>query len=249
MTETSHQEVGYPTSIGRATVAELVATFAFVLVSSGAIVATNVGIDQMGAALATGLALGVAVSGVSHLSGGHVNPAVTIGLWVTGKIEPTRAVAYIFAQLLGAILGALLLRFLVPSFIYDATGGGVPTLSPVLGVGKGIAIEATITFILVFVFFGTLVDARGGWSKTGGIIIGLAAASNVMVFGPYTGAAMNPARWLGPAFAAQLWSDWYVWIAGPLVGGILAALLYRGIFLHQPVPRASAAPDGEAPTA
>jgi aquaporin Z len=96
---------------------------------------------------------------------------------------------------------------------------------------KGIALEATMTFFLVFAYFGTLVDERGPGRSTGGLIVGLVVVFNVLAFAPYTGAAMNPARWFGPAFAAGVWTDWYVWVVGPVVGGGLAALVYGYAFL------------------
>lgn len=218
-------------TIGRAAVAEFVATFALVFVGAGAVVATAVGLDLLGVALAHGLVLAIVVSVTGHLSGGHVNPAVTIGLWVTGRIDSTRAALYVVSQLLGAVSGALLLRALAPGVLFDATGGGAPTLAPTLGSGKGIAFEAIITFFLVFAVFGTAVDDRGSWSKTAGLTIGLVLTFDILAFGPYTGAAANPARWLGPAFAAGTWSDWYVWVVGPVAGGIVAAGLYHLAFL------------------
>ena len=223
-------------STSRAAAAEFVATFALVSVGAGAVIATSLGLDLLGVALAHGLVLAVAVSVTGHLSGGHVNPAVTVGLWITGKIESSRAAVYVLAQLLGAVAAALLLRALLPGVLFDAAAGGVPALAPTLGSGRGIAIEALTTFFLVFAVFGTAVDDRGPWSKTAGLSIGLVVAFDIMAFGPYTGAAMNPARWLGPAFAAQRWADWYVWIAGPLVGGIVAALVYHHVFLRSRGP-------------
>ena len=222
--------------IGRAAIAELVATFTLVFIGAGAVVATNLGLDLVGVALAHGLALAIVVSVTGHLSGGHVNPAVTIGLWVTGKVGSSRAAAYVGAQLLGAVVGALLLRALVPGVLYDATAGGTPALAPTIGVGKGIGIEAVLTFFLVFAVFGTAVDERGPWSKTAGLTIGLVIAFDIMAFGPYTGAAMNPARWFGPAFAAGTWSDPFVWIVGPVAGGIVAAVLYRYVFMTDRQP-------------
>jgi glycerol uptake facilitator-like aquaporin len=84
--------------------------------------------------------------------------------------------------------------------------------------------------------FGTAVDDRGPWSKTAGLTIGLVIAFDIMAFGPYTGAAMNPARWLGPALAAGQWANWYVWIVGPLAGGIIAGVLYQMVFLKDQEP-------------
>jgi aquaporin TIP len=222
--------LGQGSDLARSAAAEFVAAFAFVFVSAGAVIVSSIALDPLGIALATGLALGAMVAVFGPLSGGHVNPAVTLGLWAAGRITPGRALAHIAAQLLGGIAAALFLRFLVPGVLFTTSGGGVPSMGATMGAGKGLVVEATATFILVLVFCATVLDRRPGGSSMGGVVVGLVAAANVMAFGAYTGAAMNPARWLGPAFAAQQWSDWYVWIAGPLIGGVLAALVYRALF-------------------
>ena len=103
-----------------------------------------------------------------------------------------------------------------------------PALGDGIAIGKGILIEAVSTFFLVFAVFGTAVDDRGPFAKTAGLTIGLVIAFDIMAFGPYTGAAMNPARWLGPALATTDWSNWYVWIVGPIAGGIIAGVAVLG---------------------
>jgi glycerol uptake facilitator-like aquaporin len=165
-----------------------------------------------------------------------VNPAVAVSLWVTGKVSSPRAGALILAQLAGAIAAAFLLRFLVPSEMFDSGNGGIPALGDGITIGKGILIEAVTTFFLVFAVFGTVVDDRGPYSKTAGLTIGLVIAFGIMAFAPYTGAAMNPARWFGPALATTDWSDWYVWIVGPIAGGIIAGVLYWSVFLKDKEP-------------
>jgi glycerol uptake facilitator-like aquaporin len=120
--------------------------------------------------------------------------------------------------------------------LYDAAGGGAPALHEGVAAGNGILIEAVTTFFLVFAVFGTAVDPRGPFSKTAGLTIGLVIAFDIMAFGPYTGAAMNPARWFGPVLAAGSWSDWYVWIVGPVAGGIIAAVVYASVFLKDQEP-------------
>ena len=147
------------------------------------------------------------VSVVGHVSGGHVNPAVTIALWTAGKVTTQRAAVYTVVQLAGAVLGALLLRYVVGGEAFEAAGGGAPALGSGISVGKGIVIEAILTFFLVFAVFGTAVDDRGLWNKTAGFTIGLVIAFDIIAFGPYTGAAMNPARWFGPALVAGVWND------------------------------------------
>ena len=221
----------------KAAVAEFVATFALVLIGAGAVVLnTNGQLDLTGVALANGLVMATMVSVTAHISGGLVNPAVAISLWVTGALPTTRTAVLILAELAGAVAGAFLLRFLVPTELFDAGGGGVPALGDGIATGKGIVIEAVATFFLVFAVFGTVVDDRGPFSKTAGLTIGLVIAFDIMAFGPYTGAAMNPARWFGPALATTDWIDWYVWIVGPIAGGIIAGVLYWSMFLRDREP-------------
>jgi aquaporin TIP len=134
------------------------------------------------------------------------------------------------------VAGAFLLRFVVPTELFDVGIGGIPSLGDDIAVGRGIVIEAVTTFFLVFAVFGTAVDDRGPFSKTAGLTIGLVIAFDIMAFGPYTGAAMNPARWFGPALATTDWADWYVWIVGPIAGGIIAGVLYWSVFLKDREP-------------
>jgi MIP family channel proteins len=225
-------------SLGKAAVAEFVATFALIFIGAGAVIqAVGSGqLDLVGVALAHGLVLAIMVSVTGHISGGQVNPAVTIALWVAGKIPTFRAGILIVAQLLGAVAGAVLLRFVVGGDLFDAGGAGAPALGPDVSVGTGIVLEAILTFFLVFVVFGTAIDARGPWNKTAGFTIGLAIAFDILAFGPLTGAAMNPARWFGPALVGGLWSDAIVWIVGPIAGGIIASVVYTSVFLRSKEP-------------
>jgi MIP family channel proteins len=224
-------------SIGKAAVAEFVATFALIFVGAGAVILNANGqLDLTGVALAHGLVLAIMVSITAHISGGLVNPAVAISLWVTGKLPTSRASVLIVAEVAGAVAGAFLLRFLIPGELFDGGGGGIPALGDGIAVGRGVLIEAVTTFFLVFAVFGTAVDDRGPFSKTAGLTIGLVIAFDIMAFGPYTGAAMNPARWFGPALATNDWADWYVWIVGPVAGGIVAGVLYWGAFLKDKDP-------------
>jgi glycerol uptake facilitator-like aquaporin len=147
-----------------------------------------------------------------------------------------RTVALIVAELAGAVAGAYLLKFLVPAAQFEAGGAGAPALGDGIAVGKGILIEAAATFLLVYAVFGTAVDQRGPFAKTAGFTIGLVIAFDIMAFAPYTGAAMNPARWFGPALAGGLWDNWYVWVVGPIAGGIIAGVLYWAVFLRDEEP-------------
>ena len=220
-------------SLGKAAVAEFVATFALIFVGAGAVIVASSGqLDLVGVALAHGLVLAVMVSVTGHVSGGLVNPAVTIALWAAGKIGTQRGAVLIVAQLVGAVMGALLLRYVVGGPAFDGGGAGAPALAPGLAVGKGIVLEAILTFFLVFVVFGTAVDDKGPWNKTAGFTIGFTIAFDILAFGPLTGAAMNPARWFGPALVGGIWDDALVWIVGPIAGAIIAGVLYTAVLLR-----------------
>jgi aquaporin Z len=221
----------------KAAVAEFVATFALIFIGAGSVVmAGPYGSGLVGIALAHGLVLAVMVSLTAHISGGSVNPAVTIALWVAGKMSSMRAVVYIIAEVAGGIVGALLLRALVQEELWKAASLGAPVLAPGIGTGKGVLIEAVLTFFLVFAVFGTAVDKRGPFDKTAGFTIGLVIAFDILACGPLTGAAMNPARALGPEVALGGFADWWVYWVGPIAGAVVAAVLYWGVFLRDAEP-------------
>jgi MIP family channel proteins len=220
-------------------VAEFIGTFTLIFIGIGAIY--NLGSlpgggGLLGIALAHGLAIAVMVSATGAISGGHLNPAVTFGLLLGGKICPSRSVAYIIAQLAGATAAAFLCAHLLGM---DAVKTGTPdipmnataaaeNLAPKVSMGQAIVIEAVLTFFLVFVVYGSAVDARA--PKIGGLAIGLTVALDILFGGPLTGAAMNPARTFGPALVSGHWANHIVYWVGPLLGGGLAGLIY-GKFL------------------
>lgn len=226
---------GSPVGTTRAAVAELVATFALVFVGAGASITSGFGLDLTGVALAHGLALGAMITVTAHLGGGMVNPAVSIGLWVAGRLSTPRAVVVVGAQVLGAVAAGFLLRYLVPETAFSSASGGTPVIASTLAPGKAIVFEAVSTFFLVFAVFGAVVDERRPSRTAAGFTIGAVFAFGIMAFGPFTGAAMNPARWFGPALASGAWTDWYVWVAGPVAGGIIGAVVYSTVFLRDRV--------------
>ena len=217
--------------MGRRAVAEFVGAFTLVFAGMAAIA---VGGDLVGVALAHGLAIGIMVSAVGHISGGHFNPAVTFGFLVTGRIVPRIAVIYIVAQLAGGIAAPLLLRGVFsPDSLLDPA---VPQLAPGLGVGSALLVEGVLTFFLVWVVFASAADPRGTFKSIAGLAIGFTITMDILAAGPLTGAAMNPARAFGPELVQGIWSDaWIYWI-GPLVGGGLAALLYEHLYLRPLAP-------------
>jgi len=222
---------------GKAAVAEFIGTFALILIGAGAVVVGGGGqLDLLGIALAHGLVLFIMISVMGHISGGVYNPALTVGLWVTGKMPSGKTVIYLGAECLGGIAGAFLLKFLAPPEWFKAAGGGVPAVMDGYAIGKAIVVEAVATFFLMLAVMGTAIDDRGVWKQTAGLTIGLVIAFDILAFGPYTGAAMNPARWLGPALASNDWANWYVWIVGPAAGAVIAAVLYWALYLKDKEP-------------
>lgn len=214
-----------------ALIAEAIGTFLFFFVGMGSVVlgtylAFNGGTSPglLSVALAHGLALAVLVSALGPISGAHFNPAVTLAAWIMGKINPSRAGMYVVAQLVGAAGAGFALKAVFPD-AWQATNIGSPALGTGISPAIGIAVEAVLTALLVFTVIGTAIDGRA--PKIGGLAIGLAVAADILMGGPLTGAAMNPARWFGPAVASGAFADWYVWWIGPLLGAAVAALVYR----------------------
>ena len=236
----------------RRAVAEFIGTFTLIFVGVGAIAATAgaaidalgnpgtrgfVPVDLVAIALAHGLAIAVMVSAVGHISGGHFNPAVTLGFVVTRRIEPVLAGVYWVAQLAGATAAALLDWWILPDRVVDAIKLGAPGLAGI-GSGPAVVLEAILTFFLVWVVFATAVDPRGTFKSIAGLAIGLTITLDILIGGPLTGAAMNPARAFGPELVHGEWSKAWVWYVGPAVGGAAAALLYEWLYLRPlaPVP-------------
>ncbi len=208
----------------KALVAEFIGTFTLIFAGVGSIA---VGAGLVGIALAHGLAIGVMVSATAAISGGHLNPAVTFGAWLGKKIKTGPAIGYVVAQCLGGLVAAWLVTLAIPGQAMNTARMGVPALGPGVSAGEGVLMEAVLTFFLVFVVYGTAIDARA--PKVGGLFIGLAIVLGILCGGPITGAAMNPARHLGPAIIAGDFSQIWIYWVGPLVGGGLAGLVYHNV--------------------
>lgn len=232
-------------SIPQKFAAEFIGTFAVVFIAAGVICSAqylvasgqpNFGL--LGYALAYGLAYAVVMAAVGHLSGGHLNPAVTIGFWVTRRMGTLQCIGYWIAQILGALSAAYLLVAIVPdtSWGLKALGLITPDLSPDFTRGEGIVLEAFLTFLVVFVFFATTVDAKSALGKVAGFAVGITVTVDVLFGGPFTGASLNPARSFGPALATHHWQNHGVYWVGPLLGGIFGAVVYDRIFLRQQPP-------------
>jgi MIP family channel proteins len=170
------------------------------------------------------------VSALMRISG-HFNPAVTIGMLAVRRIEPMMAALYVIAQLLGAIVAGYALKFSFSEATFTATRGGGLTIALDVTGGQAFLVEAIATFFLVFVVFGTAVDLRG--PKIGGLAVGFVVAADIFAIGPMTGASMNPARSFGPAVASGIYEAQLLYFTAPILGGLIAALLYEFLFMRR----------------
>lgn len=231
-------------------IAEAIGTFVLCFIGAGAIcLATHKGfapgVDLLAIAIAHGIALSIGVSATMNVSGGHLNPAVTIAMLVTKRIDFAGAIQYILAQLAGATVAGILVMVIFKGMttasgkeLIAAAGLGTPAFAAPITTGMAILIEAVLTFLLVFAVFGTAVDPRA--PKIGGFGIGLTICADILVGGPLTGAAMNPARTFGPGLVAAMtgnlavfWSQQLVYWVGPVVGAVIAALVYDRLILKK----------------
>jgi MIP family channel proteins len=234
----------------RPCIAELIGVFIFIFIGAGAICtdyfltsSLKPGIGLLGIALAHGLTMAIVVSATMNISGGHINPAVTIALLFLGKIEAKRALFYIIAQLIGAIFAGFFLSLIFSGtkVVTSEVGLGTPHASSIAIllnrdldyqlIALTTLIEMILTFILLFAYFGTVVDPRA--PKIGGFGVGLAITVAMLMGSPLTGAAMNPARYFGTGLGEAIiradfarLSDFYIYLIGPILGAVLAAWIY-----------------------
>jgi aquaporin Z len=213
----------------RNAIVEFVGTFALIFVGAGAIIATG-GKDLVAIALAHGLAIGLMVAAAGQISGGVYNPSLTIALVAARRIGPTRGVYYIVSQLAGALVAALALKAIFPAAAVTAVKLGTPGIGADYGVVAALLAEIIMTFFLMYSVFGVAVDLRGA-RAIAGLVIGLTITMDIFVGGGVSGAAMNPARWFGPAVVQSVFDNWWVYWVGPIVGAVIAALLWNEVYL------------------
>lgn len=207
--------------------AEAIATFFLVFIGAGTVIASN---NVLAVAIATGLTLMVMVYATAHVSGAHINPAVTLAMWSTNRIKSRDAFIYIISQLIGAVVAGIFLLYIYPA---QPANLGATVLGAGVSLGAGTLVELLLTFMLVFVIFAVTVDNRAPRSVYGAAI-GLTLTAAILMGGPLTGAALNPARAFGPAVAAWYWEAHVIYWIGPIVGAIAAALVYTRFFLRKP---------------
>ena len=227
--------------IVRSITAEFLGTFLFVFIAVGVVVVDASRGGQpgpVGIAIAQGLAFAIAVTATLSISGGHINPAVTFGLWLAKKIDGKLGALYVLAQLLAAVLAVACVRFLLPEVAGDITNWGTPRVSGILTDVQAVAIEAILTLFLVSAVFGTIIAADA--PKVGGFGVGLVVLCNVLVGGTLTGAAMNPARAFGPALIAGEWQGHLIFWVGPILGAAVAAAIWGWVLLPSKDPEPGA---------
>lgn len=218
-------------------VAEFIGAFTLIFIGGGAGIVS--GSDIVAVGLANGLAIGIMVSNLGHISGGHFNPAITLGFVATRRITTPLAVVYWVMQFLGAVAAAAILRGL---FTHSQFLGAVPHAASV-GAGKGLVIEIILTFFLVWAVWATAVDPGGAFKAIAGLAIGLTITIDVFMGGPLTGAAMNPARAFGPQLIGNFWGEGWIYYLGPAIGALIAALAYEYLYLRPLAPPVVGTPE------
>ncbi len=234
---------------GRKVLGEAIGAFALVVVGAGSVLAANAaGSDVLVyASLGHAFVIAVMATALGPISGGQISPAVTLGLIATRRIKADLGVAIIIFQLIGSIIGGLLLSWLYPAQVASGLRLATPAVNfTAITALQATVVEIVITFFLVFVVFATAVDPRGAAKQFAGLGIGLTVTLGWFLAGNLTGAAMNPARWFGPAllsaiydpavYGAKLATNWPVYVLGPLLGGGLAAFVYAVAFLPREKP-------------
>jgi MIP family channel proteins len=217
-------------NIGRRSVAEFIGAFTLVFIGGGAgIVAGN---DLVAVALANGLAIGLMVSNFGHISGGHFNPAITLSFVATRRITWPLAIAYWISQFSAAVVAAAFLRWI---FHKPAMLAAVPHAAHI-GAGKGLVVEIILTFFLVIAVYSNAVDPGGAFKSIAGLGIGLTITIDVLMGGPLTGAAMNPARAFGPQLIGNFWGEGWIYYAGPVIGALIAGVGYDWLYLRTDRP-------------
>jgi MIP family channel proteins len=211
-------------SLARRAAAEAIGTFALVFAGCGAIVTDSErggALGVVGIGLVFGLVILVAIAALGHISGAHFNPAVSASFWLTRHLPGGETVAYIAAQLMGAVVAALLLWVVWPDQPADM-GATVPSIA----VGRALLLEAVMSALLMLVIVSVATDTRAVGAPAA-IAIGGTVALDAIFGGPLTGASMNPARSFGPALVTGEFQDWWVYLAGPLLGATAGALAYQ----------------------
>ncbi len=219
-------------SLARRAAAEMLGTAFLVFFGCAAVIMDafpGAGYHVFGVAMVHAFVLALAVSMTMGISGGHLNPAVSIGMMVIKRITPRDTFVYVASQLVGALVAALLVRAIIPYNVGRLMALGTPVLNNQVSFGHGVALEAVFGFLLMSGVMGTIVASNA--PRIAGFGVGLTLIPIVMVGGPLTGAAANPARAFGPAIISGMVDAQAVWWIGPILGAVLAALVWQHVLL------------------
>lgn len=206
-------------------IAEFIGTFALVFAGTGAIIVNDVKggvISHLGIALTFGLVVMVMIYTLGDVSGAHLNPAVTFGFWIAGRLRGIAVFPYMLSQLAGAIAASVLLHFLIPQHL------SLGATLPLIGIPQAFCLESILTFFLMFV----ILNVSTGVQEKGlmaGVAVGSTIALNALFAGPLTGASMNPARSLAPALVSGNVGGLWIYVLAPFIGAYLAILGCRGV--------------------
>jgi aquaporin NIP len=220
-------------ALWRRATAEGLAAFALVFAGCGAVVADHKyghALGSVGVSLVFGLIIMVMIYATGHLSGGHINPAVTIAFTLTRHFSPRDAVIYVTAQLAGATTGALLLLA-----VWTDKPAHLGATVPSVAVGSAFVYETVLTAFLMFVIIAVATDTRAVGTAAA-IAIGATVGLDALFGGAITGASMNPARSFGPALVSGTWTDFWIYVAGPVLGATLGAFAYQLVRGEHPEP-------------
>lgn len=220
-------------TLWRSLVAEFLGTGILVLVGCASCYGFSSTI--IGISLTFGLTVATLVQCICHVSGGHINPAVTVSLFVTGDVKLIKTLLYIVVQCIGAAAGYALLQQmlpegagpLAPAKLNDNWNVGQTTLSASISPGVGILWEAVLTFMFILTVHAVCDGGRADVKGSGPLAIGLAITACHFAGIPFTGSSVNPARSFGPALVSNLWENHWVYWVGPMIGGLVAGVIYR----------------------
>jgi MIP family channel proteins len=229
-------------NIPRVMLAELLGTYFLVLAGTAAAVAATLNLpiaglpaDSLTVALSFGLILIALVFSLGHISGAHFNPAVTIGLGASGKFPLKYVPFYVFSQMGGALLAAVTVLFMFGKTAKSLAALGATLPAKGVNGWRVVFIEAIVTFLLMLVIMAIATDKRSP-KAAAGTAIGFTLAVGVLIAGPLTGGALNPARALGPMIIAGKYTSWWAYIVGPLTGAVLAAIIYAKLLVGAEEP-------------
>lgn len=216
-------------------IAELIGTLMLVFIGCGSCLGGD-NAEFVRIALAFGVTVATMAQSIGHISGCHINPAVTAGLFIGRKIGLIKALLYVVFQCLGATAGSGLLMAVTDTAVRGVDGLGMTTVNPNISAGQAFGIEFLITFVLILVVFGAAADDDNVPNVKGSapLAIGLSITTCHLFAIPFTGSSMNPARTFGPAVVLGAWEHHWVYWLGPILGGMTASLIYQLVLKAAP---------------